>query len=202
MIDRLHEHFVSDDVVRRAVATGVARDYVSDLPDALSRFVMEANEDQFAIMYPLVQTHADEYVKLVEAELQKSVDSVSDPDEKKTLGRRQANAAVCLMRLQQPESVWPLLEHQPDPRSRSWFDQESCPVGCAARVIDRPLRKRSRHFKPPCIAACHRKLRPQPDRKGVTRTDHRTLQNAARSEPDAGLRSAALWLLSKLEYFC
>ncbi len=31
IIDRLHEHFVSDDVVRRAVATGLPRDYVSDL---------------------------------------------------------------------------------------------------------------------------------------------------------------------------
>ena len=135
MIDRLHEHFVSDDVVRRAVATGVARDYVSDLPDALSRFVMEANEDQFSIMYPLVQTHADEFVKLVEAELQKSVDSVSDPDEKKTLGRRQANAAVCLMRLQQPESVWPLLELQPDPRSRSWLIKRAARLGVRPELL-------------------------------------------------------------------
>ena len=122
MIDRLHEHYISDDVVRRAVATGVARDYVSDLPDApASVFVMDADEDQFSIMYPLVVSHADEFVKLMEAELARSLDSVSDVDEKTRLARRHANASVCLMRLEQPGNVWPLLEHQADPSSRSWL---------------------------------------------------------------------------------
>jgi formylglycine-generating enzyme required for sulfatase activity len=41
-------------------------------------------------------------------------------EEKERLAKRQANAAVALLRLGQPERVWPLLRHRPDPRVRSY----------------------------------------------------------------------------------
>jgi serine/threonine protein kinase/formylglycine-generating enzyme required for sulfatase activity len=42
-------------------------------------------------------------------------------DEKERLAKRQANAAVALLRLGQPERVWPLLRHSPHPRVRSYI---------------------------------------------------------------------------------
>jgi hypothetical protein len=41
------------------------------------------------------------------------------PEEAKDrLARRQANAAVALLRLGSEQKVWPILRHRPDPRTR------------------------------------------------------------------------------------
>src|SRR5271165_6917881 len=40
---------------------------------------------------------------------------------KDRLARRQANAAVALLRLQREKNVWPILEHRLDPRTRSYL---------------------------------------------------------------------------------
>ena len=42
-------------------------------------------------------------------------------DAKEKLAKRQANAAVALLRLNQPSKVWPLLKHSPDPTARSYL---------------------------------------------------------------------------------
>ena len=41
---------------------------------------------------------------------------------KEALARRQANAAVALLKMDHAAKVWPLLKHSPDPRVRSWID--------------------------------------------------------------------------------
>jgi formylglycine-generating enzyme required for sulfatase activity len=44
------------------------------------------------------------------------------PEEAKDrLAKRQANAAVALLRLGREQKVWPLLQHRPDPRTRSYL---------------------------------------------------------------------------------
>jgi eukaryotic-like serine/threonine-protein kinase len=40
---------------------------------------------------------------------------------KDRLARRQANAAVALLRLGREQKVWPILQHRPDPRTRSYL---------------------------------------------------------------------------------
>ena len=40
---------------------------------------------------------------------------------KDRLARRQANAAVALLKLDREQKVWPLFQHRPDPRARSYF---------------------------------------------------------------------------------
>ncbi len=52
-----------------------------------------ADEDQFSIMYPLVVSHADEFVKLMEIELASGRMFPYPTDEKTRLARRQANAS-------------------------------------------------------------------------------------------------------------
>src|SRR5262249_51039014 len=42
-------------------------------------------------------------------------------DDKEKLAKRQANAAVALLKVDQPHKVWPLLQHSPDPRVRSYL---------------------------------------------------------------------------------
>src|SRR5262249_55002518 len=45
---------------------------------------------------------------------------VADED-RECSARRQANAAVALLRTGRPDAVWPLLRHRPDPRVRSYL---------------------------------------------------------------------------------
>jgi formylglycine-generating enzyme required for sulfatase activity len=54
---------------------------------------------------------------------------------KDQLAERQARAAATLVRLGQPESVWPLLEHSPDPRLRSFIVNWLGPLGAEPEVI-------------------------------------------------------------------
>jgi serine/threonine protein kinase/formylglycine-generating enzyme required for sulfatase activity/tetratricopeptide (TPR) repeat protein len=48
---------------------------------------------------------------------------------------RKARAAAALVRLGSPESVWPLLEHSPDPRLRSFIVNWLRPLGADCKVI-------------------------------------------------------------------
>ena len=54
---------------------------------------------------------------------------------KEKLAKRQANAAVALLRMHQPAKVWPLLKHSPDPRVRSYLIHRLGPLGADAGAI-------------------------------------------------------------------
>lgn len=56
-------------------------------------------------------------------------------DDKEKLAKRQANAAVALLKLNQTEKVWPLLKHSPDPRARSYLIHRLSPLGADAGAI-------------------------------------------------------------------
>jgi formylglycine-generating enzyme required for sulfatase activity len=55
--------------------------------------------------------------------------------DKERLAKRQANAAVALLRLKQPEKVWSLLKHSPDPEVRSYLIHRLSPLGADAEAI-------------------------------------------------------------------
>ena len=62
--------------------------------------------------------------------------ATANPDEnKEKLAKRQANAAVALLRKNQPEMVWLLLKHSPDPRVRSYVIHRFAPLGADAKAI-------------------------------------------------------------------
>ncbi len=56
-------------------------------------------------------------------------------DVKEKLAKRQANAAVGLLRMHKPAKVWPLLKHSPDPRVRSYLIDRLGPLGADANAI-------------------------------------------------------------------
>ncbi len=62
-------------------------------------------------------------------------------DAKEKLAKRQANAAVALLKLNQPANVWPLLKHSPDPKVRSYMVHRFGPLGVDAGVLIDRLEK-------------------------------------------------------------
>jgi serine/threonine protein kinase/formylglycine-generating enzyme required for sulfatase activity len=60
-------------------------------------------------------------------------------DAKEKLAKRKANAAVALLRMNQPANAWPLLRHSPDPRVRSYLIHRLSPLGVDAAAILKQL---------------------------------------------------------------
>ncbi len=118
----------------RHFATTILADYASDDPNQLADLLMDSEESQFADLFKRLRNHPDHAVSLLKAELAKP--SPSGPEEKKEdLAKRQARAAVALVRLGHADAVWPKLEHRPDPRLRSYILNWLKPLGADPRMI-------------------------------------------------------------------
>ena len=118
----------------RTLATNLLADYAGDQPRVLAALLMDADEKQFARLYPLVETRSAQCVSELVVEIDKQLANVKD-DDKEKLAKRQANAAVALLKMKQPAKVWPLLKHSPDPRVRSYLIHRLSPLGAEAEVI-------------------------------------------------------------------
>ena len=67
---------------------------------------------------------------------------------KEKLAKRQANAAVALLKMNQPEKVWPLLKHSPDPRVRSYLIHRLGPLGQTPGRSSKRLERNGHHDSP------------------------------------------------------
>jgi formylglycine-generating enzyme required for sulfatase activity/serine/threonine protein kinase len=145
--DRLREY--------RLVAANVLADYAAGNPKALANLLMDADEKQFAVIYPKLKEQAEQASTFLTGEIDKKLPAElpsSDVNREK-LAKRQANAAVALLRLgsrirqnagDEPPTrilanaatkVWPLLKHSPDPRARTYLIHRLSPLGAAAGAI-------------------------------------------------------------------
>jgi formylglycine-generating enzyme required for sulfatase activity/tetratricopeptide (TPR) repeat protein/tRNA A-37 threonylcarbamoyl transferase component Bud32 len=111
------------------------------------------------------------------------------------LAQRQANAAVALLRLNQPAKVWPLLKQSPDPRVRSYLIDRLAPLGADAGAILKQLDKESDLG---ILRALLLSLGEFPE-KDLTPEERKTLlpklQDMYRTAADAGVHAAAESLL-------
>jgi formylglycine-generating enzyme required for sulfatase activity len=116
-------------------------------------------------------------------------------DAKERLAKRQANAAVALLRLGRAERVWPLLQHRPDPRLRSYLIHRLRPLGADPQALVQRLAAEPNvsarralllglgEFGEQGLAAGEREaLLPQ-------------LLALYRDDPDPGIHGAVAWLL-------
>ena len=65
--------------------------------------------------------------------------SAEDDADKERLAKRQANAAVALLRMGKDAAVWPLLKHSRDPRARSYLIDRLAPLRADTGVIFKRL---------------------------------------------------------------
>jgi formylglycine-generating enzyme required for sulfatase activity len=102
----------------RAAASLLA-EYADDQPETLADLLMDADVKQFAVLFPRVKDLGAEAQTLFAREIGKPPLGDS-PDAKNKLAQRQANAAVALFKMGNPDKVWPLLKHRPDPSMRTY----------------------------------------------------------------------------------
>jgi formylglycine-generating enzyme required for sulfatase activity len=116
---------------------------------------------------------------------------------KDALARRQAQAAVALLQLGAPERVWPLLEHKPDPRLRSFLIHRFAPLQAdVGALLDRLAEEEEvsrRRALLLSLGAYPVEALPAEARAAWLPR----LRQWYRAEPDAGLHGAVEWLLRR-----
>jgi formylglycine-generating enzyme required for sulfatase activity len=183
--------------LERSLATDILADYAADQPQVLADLLMGADDKQFVVIFPKFNEQGDKGLPLLTAVIDTKLpaDMPSSDGKQETLAKRQANAAVALLRMNRPGRVWPLLKHRPDPRVRSYLIHRLSPLGADARAIVNQLGVEKditiRRALLLSLGEFAEKDFASDDRIALLRK----LQEIYRAEPDPGLHAAAEWLL-------
>jgi eukaryotic-like serine/threonine-protein kinase len=181
----------------RAVATSLLADYAADRPDLLADLLLDADDKQFAVLYPKFTEQGERGLPVLTGEIdnQLSPDLPSSDEKRERLAKRQANAAVALLRMDRPEKVWPLLKESPDPRVRSHLIHRLGPLGADAGAIAKRLDEEPditiRRALLLGLGGFDEKELPPDAREALPPR----AQDIYRTDPDPGLHAAAEWLL-------
>ncbi len=108
----------------------------ADQPQPLADLLMDADVQQFGVIYPKFKELGEQGLAALTAEIDRKPPPDANDEVKEKLAKRQANAAVALLKMDRStEKVWPLLKHGPDPRTRSYLIHRLIPFGAEARVV-------------------------------------------------------------------
>jgi serine/threonine protein kinase/formylglycine-generating enzyme required for sulfatase activity len=178
----------------RSWATTILADYAADRPGELADLLMDADEKQFAVLYPKVLPYRERVVVGLGETVKTPLESKKTDEEKETLAKRQANAVVALLRLGQNEGVWPLLRRRPDPRARSYLVHRLAPLGAdPAALVGRLDQEKDVSIRRALLLSLGEFRLPAGERERLLPLVWRLY----RQEPDAGLHGAAEWLLRR-----
>jgi hypothetical protein len=180
-----------------SLTTSLLAHYAADNAQVLADLLMDADDKQFAVIYPKLKEEGEKSAMLLAGEIDKKLPpGLPFSDEKREkLAKRQANAAVALLRMNQAEKVWPLLKHSPDPRARSYLIHRLSPLGADVGAIIKRLDEEP-------DVTIRRALLLSLGEYSEHELSHETrktllpkLQALYRSEADPGLHAAVEWLL-------
>ncbi len=183
----------------RSFATETLADYAADQPEELFNLLADAEQFQFPILFAKMAEHKnrEKASALARDEFQKRPAAKATEEEKELWAKRQANAAVALLRLGSSDGVWAQLKASPDPRVRSYIVHWLGPLGGDPQQI-------IQRFDAEPDVTIRRALVLMLGQFGdsqLSKVERRSLIDKLlvvfENEPDAGLRSAADWLLRK-----
>jgi serine/threonine protein kinase/formylglycine-generating enzyme required for sulfatase activity len=177
----------------RHVAAVVLREYAADRPKLLARLLGLADEAQFALLIPRV-VNCPDILPTLRDQLRASRPAKSEED-RDAEGRRQANLALMLLLLNEPEPAWEILRRQAYPDARTHLLHLIPATDVKPSVLIEQLKKETDN-------AARRALVQM-----LGGYDSEQLPNATREEilplllkwyrehPDPGLHGAVDWLL-------
>ena len=178
----------------RSPATDLLADYAGDQPQVLADLLMDGDEKQFVALHRKLKERGEEVLPFLQAEVDKPIPDA--PEEvQEALAKRQANAAVALLKINHATRVWPLLKHSPDPTVRSHLIHSLAPLGADATALVRRLDEEadvsSRRALILCLGEFDTTQFPVAARQPLIAK----LLDLYRNNPDPGLHGAAEWLL-------
>ena len=186
----------------RTLATNLLADYAADNPAKLADLIMDADDKQFAVIYPKLKERRAQGLPLLTGEIDRKLpaDMPSSDEKREKLAKRQANAAVALLKMGQAEKVWPLLKRSKepdDPRVRSYLIHGFGPLGAEAgaiikRLDDEPDITMRRALILSLGEFNEKELPPDAEKALLVK-----LKAMYRRDADPGLHAASEWLLRR-----
>ena len=178
----------------RSLATDLLADYAADQPQVLADLLMDADEKQFAVIYPKLNVRGEDGLPFLQREVEKPMPKASE-ELKEALANRQANAAIALLKMNHGAKVWPILKQSPDPRARSYLIHRLAPLGADVTAIVHRLGEEpdisTRRALILSLGEFDTIQFPVADRRPLIAK----LLDLYRNDPDPGLHGAAEWLL-------
>ena len=172
-------------------------------PNDFAEQLMSANERQFTHIFPIGVDNSkliekiEPSVPLLTAVIERKLPPDTTDEAKEELAKQQANAAVVLLRLNQPSRVWPLLKHSPDPSVRSYLVHRIGTLGVDAKIIINRLEIEPDITNRRALILSLGEF----DEQALSRVDRTALipklQEMYRTDTDPGLHAASEWLLRK-----
>jgi formylglycine-generating enzyme required for sulfatase activity len=176
-------------------AAGILADYAADQPELLAELLLEADERQWAALWPRLPAHRVRAIPLMERELQREMPPEDQAAARDQLARRQAQAGVALLRLGQEDSVWPLFRHSPDPSRRTYLLHRLGPLGTDPRVLIRRLAEEPDVSARRALILALGEFTPEQLLPEARQPLTDTLLAWYRDDPDPGTHTAIDWLL-------
>lgn len=182
---------------QRHLAATLLADYAVDQPKLLAELILDADPLQFSVLLPPLRSFGTQATALFQGKLAEAVDPESNDQARDALAAQQAQAAIALLQLGQPERLWPLLRHNRDgdPRLRTYLIHRLAALGTSAEVImDRLAGQLEVSERRALLLSLgefpEQRVNPQ-QRQRYTQD----LLQVYRADPDAGVHSAVDWLL-------
>ena len=181
----------------RYLATDILAEYAAAHPKLMVELLLDSDATQYKVLFPKLDVYGEAGLAPLAAEIDKRLPAGAKDDDKDKLAKRQANAAVALLRMNQPAKVWPLLRHSPNPMVRSYLINQFGPMGAdASALIQRLADEPDLTIRRALILS----LGPDTFSEATWSTEEKKglveqLQKIYRTEADPGLHAAAEWLL-------
>jgi formylglycine-generating enzyme required for sulfatase activity len=185
----------------RSLGTDILADYAADQPQLLLDLLMDADEKQFAVLYAKFKEQFKQGLSVLTGEIDKKLppDLPSSDDKREKLAKRQANAAVALLRMNQPAKVWPLLKHSPDPRVRSYLIHRFGPLGADPAALIKCLDEEADATIRRALLLSLGQYTENEFSRQARQAFLPKLRQIYQTHADAGIHAAAEWLLRKWE---
>jgi formylglycine-generating enzyme required for sulfatase activity len=123
---------------RKQTAAKILADYFRNDVETLSELSLDADPMQFAVLYSGLEPYREQVVERLRRELDVKP-TAATLEAREALAKRQAMAAIILLRLKDEESVWQLFKHSPHPELRSQLISRLALYDIDAKVIIRRL---------------------------------------------------------------
>jgi eukaryotic-like serine/threonine-protein kinase len=181
----------------RFMATGALEQYAADDPQFLVTLIKDANLRQFATLFAVLKPHRLDVIDLLRAELDKHPAIRASENVEDKLASQQASAGVTLLLLDEPQAVWPLLRHSPNPHLRGYLLDRLQPLGVEPGLLVKRFREEKESSTRRALIVALADYRgeglPAAERASI----ERELLDLFRADPDPGIHSAAELLLRR-----
>jgi serine/threonine protein kinase/formylglycine-generating enzyme required for sulfatase activity len=180
----------------RDTALSIFLEYAADDAKLLADVLADAHSRQFDRVYGKLHALQPAGIALLDVELDKVPADDAGEDDKEHLAKRQANAAIGLVRMGQPDKAWRVLRHGPDPRARSYCIDWASKLGIDPHVFGKQLDDETQEISVRrawllCLGQYDSERFSDEAREQLAPK----LLELYRTHPDAGLHAAAEWLL-------